>query len=1127
MFALGNNLEPPPPPSAAVVRSARHSRGRSSITPTALPSMPLCAPMTKTAFEVPLSISKRFRDVQFKTLVGLAPTVPAAWYSVDDSLHLWNFTSGESCVIRTDGVVTAVGVGLPTPGVFPPGLFQHLVCVATENSVSLTGLTADLKQVSLEGYFLPLTFFSQVHITLTGLVFLWSPSDPTSLSELRYRASSSWFRNKLYMHTHSLLVTSGSSSYLANVWKLQSLLFAPKVSRTDSGTKVFIGARTFRYFVSVDSVNLNLHEITPHPTSSAVQTAAWRHACSDSNVSIACVARISLADPAISGSVTPRVLDVRCGCSRLSVVTDFGELLTLEQRGDGSLFIAKSHKVGEDVEGSTDKKFRSSLGTGQRVTGPSCTAAVFISDSSAVTAHGGTWVSGASSQIDVGGSVLGMEMLVPIEADSYGSFVAAGDSSRLIILTGKGVSVIDTQSSAVPSSTPTCVSEAVKILSAPASVLFGFKTMLVRALGEDVSIPSLASEQEFACRQAATQPLSASVWIGGVRALFDSLIPDIAHQPVLAVSKSGLVRVAIAQAVLERLTEKLANVSKFVKVCLHAAGCDVRAAVPTTAWGRREFLHGKRTRTQLANEQATNTLARFAEQMGALAESAALFGLVSAFQSTAVSEWRQASWTLVAVSEDRSILRSVCERLLQINSGNQDLIEKLKVASPSILCSVAPSAVPFSAMAAMLHCALQSKSWDIVLETVQALARNTPSVAKSLNDVAQIVKTVAHADVSTLMVAYLEGLQSRLMDEGTVVLVLNWAGSHMSAAVNESVLSFLFQRGFTCHVHAASANPFVEKFLASHLADRLEVGICYATLLAQTGRQQQAGDVLEQLALGSHTDFSIFERISLLEKANAVFSTNKRFDLWAIARYVQVPLLLKEEEDNEQLESQILPIGTMFPLTKPHPELQLISYLFAPSSDAEIMKTWVKVMFGDFAFFRKTAVFFPSSASSPANRIYVSDGVVAFLEELYEISSRIDSFDVWKKMDVVVALAEYVCVMTGAPGSYVKNFLSEKMQMGPTQIVELYMKIVREMSKWVSKIPKGITDYPAPSTEKLEAHFVDIILACARKDVANARIVSLLTLLRNYLKHDDPARVQILIDELSLTKGDCGALPGI
>ena len=1091
MFALPNEVESNR--HEVVVRSARHSGGR--LTPVSLPSSDDRALISvkKHVYEVPLSISRRFRDVQFKTLVGTAPMIPAAWYSVDDTLTIWGFETNATTTIKCDGIVTAVAVGLPSPGVFPPNLFQFLVCVVTENSVTLIGLSRDtLSQVNLEGYSVPIASpVTHVCIGLTGVVFLWNDQrNCSTIYELRYKSSASWFRGKLYMHYHSLMNTRATLSSV--VWSI----FSPNYSDTTMPTTVFMSPTVYRYFVTANASSVCLHEIVPSVTASAVATGAWRHSDDHEVKSIKCIGRMELTQY--------RVVDARvCLVDNnkppiVYILTEFGDLQTL----NSDMIVVQTIRV---AAACNNKKIRTSFGS---LPPSCCTIGKIAANRLVVCTQGGLSVtvssdSEASTVLDVDGTVLEIATQVPVINDAYGAFALAENRQlpAVYVLTGKGVVSLETDTTTATE--VKTVDDILQLLASPPTHLFTHKAVLVRELTDGNQRPTLGFEADFATKNGIVPPPSGAVWTEAVCEFFDSQTKIVRDQPVLVLINRAIVRVGIAQPVLENISNTLSNVAKFLKTVLGAV-C-LPAVQGSTCWARREFMHGHGSGPNYAKH--ISKLGKIASEMSRVSERVGFFGIVAEYQSTAVSDF---GTDMMILTVSPRVLGNICERLLQINGGEYSLVDKLRRVCPSILCMVSPTAiVSFNAkgISAMLHCAFQQESSVNTLETVKALSRNMPSVNKSLNEIGPIIQSIDNPEwCISVIEAYMDGLGGRLMDESTVVLILTWAGSNLSRTLNECIFKFLFSRGYYHYVHEAKTNQFLEQWYAQ-LGSSMTIGESYAKFLVNTGRAKLASDVLEILA--NEAKCSLSDRIRLLEAANGVFSTSKRLVSCAIARYVQVPLLnavSKARLSCElELEDQLIPLPTMFAWMKQkgdYPELELTSYMFSPVADSEIVKTWIRALFRDNVCIDTT------------------------LNELYSISVQIDSFDIWNKIDVIVALVEYIAVSNDDHIDCI-SFLQNRMKMNTTQIIELYMKILRESNKWISKVPKNCLA-KIPTNQEIETHIVDLILGLTRKgirDVERDRVVTLLILLKKYLKYDDdPLKIQGVIDTLSTHSSDA-ALP--
>lgn len=1138
----------------------------------------------KSEFEVPLSISKRFRDVQFKTLVGVAPAVPAAWYSVDDSVFIWRFRKDKEVtrVIQCDGVVTAVAIGVPCPGVFPSDLLKYIAVVCTENSVSLFGLDAELRQVKLDGYFLAVpnagTVFTQASITLTGRVLLHTQSDPSTLYEVRYRSSASWFKSRIYYHYHSLMLTSGTPGVLSNM--LSKLVIStqnifkqtPATKYAADSVRLFIHTdSTFKFFVSVDSSNLNLYEISPAPCGQAVSSASWRHLhAANEDIIIRCVGRISLTE-LISGnsSVVPRrVLSatvMTCVDTEepvIQIVTDYGDLISLKTVASGELVVAKTRSQPSNASAPQDawtKKQRTSFGTAA-VSMPTCSVGGYSE-----VGGNGVLICGQRTKLtvsttdsvgdfEVNGSVLSVMQESSVEIDTFGSFVipplttsgtdliAPGPkavAAPLIVLTGKGVTTLDPAEPQIPTGhlppAPQSVADVVKILCAHPNVTFAYKPMFVRAISDDVCVSSYRDEQDYASRQFDVKPLSGGVWIGGVKKLSESMLFVLRNEPLLIRTNSG-VRVAIAKSILETVGSQLATLIKFVKIVLASvnAGPSVSSVDVCASFRRREFMHGSAvTREQVVKNQAAVTLQKIISHLSVVSEVIGLFSLVAEYRSTSVTQEsdplnEQWSVTQFTSRQGQQVLSRICGRLLELNSDKStEIVEKLRATSPTILCTVSPSLVPSSeGIAALLQCAMASGSpVHVLLGAVVQLARNTPSVHKVLTEVGQILRSLGTENSEAkqcVLVAVLDGLQERLMDESIVTTVLSWSGNSLSGPLNEYILSYLFARGQSRHVHlVCGSNQWIERFLAARTMEGRIFAESYANLLVKTGRNQMAGDVLEKLAFNAKLDnFSLTDKIALLEQANAACSTSRRFELVMIAKHVQEPLIRRladlshEVESLDDFECNLLSVSDLHLYAKQNAlhDIVLRCFLFVQVKEADLVKAWTNCLF-DFAYFTH-------------NRTgSVMSGILNFLREFRSVSETVDSFSIWKKPEITSAILEYIaCLTECSTVSVAADVLVGIQKLSPLQVIECYTKMVREINVWMSKLPRVGGDFAPVSAEAMKDHLISQAVSFAEKSESRMaspeKLLTYFTLIRNSLTHEHEG-VSSIIDRLS-RRGDDG-----
>ena len=1140
----------------------------------------------KSEFEVPLSISKRFRDVQFKTLVGVAPAVPAAWYSVDDSVLIWRFRKDKevSRVIQCDGVVTAVAIGVPCPVVFPCDLLKYIAVVCTENSVSLFGLDAELRQVKLEGYFLAVpnagAVFTQASMTLTGRVLLHTSSDPSTLYEVRYRSSASWFKSRIYFHYHSLMLTSGTPGVLSNmlsklVISTQNIFKQTPASHFSSDTvRLFIHTdSTFKFFVSVDSSNLNLYEISPAPSGKAVSSASWRHLHgANEDIVIRCVGRISLTEliGGKSAVVPPRVLSATVmGCVDteepvIQIVTEYGDLISLKTVSSGELFVAKTRSQptssASAPQDAWTKKQRTSFGTAAGSM-PTCSVGGYseVGGNGVLICGQGTKLSVSTTDLvgdfEVNGSVLSVMQESSVEIDTFGSFIipplttsgtdliAPGPkavAAPLVVLTGKGVTTLDPAEPQIPTghlpAAPQSVADVVKILCAHPNVTFAYKPMFVRAISDDVCVSSYRDEQDYASRQSGVKPLSGGIWIGGVKKLSESLLFVLRNEPLLIRTNSG-VRVAIAKSILETVGSQLATLIKFVKIVLASvsAGPSVSNVDASASFRRREFMHGSAvTREQVVKNQAVVTLQKVISHLSVVSEVIGLFSLVAEYRSTSVSQEsdpvnEQWSVTQFTSREGQQVLSRICGRLLELNSDKStEIVEKLRTTSPTILCTVSPSLVPSSeGIAALLQCATASGSpVHLLLGAVVQLARNTPSVHKVLTEVGQILRSLGteYSEAKQcVLLAVLDGLEERLMDEAIVTTVLTWSGNTLSGPLNEYILSYLFARGHSRHVHLVSgSNQWIERFLAARTMEGRIFAESYANLLVKTGRNQMAGDVLEKLAFNARLDnFTLTDKIALLEQANAGFSTSRRFELVMIAKHVQEPLIRRladlshEVESLDDIERNLLSVSDLHLYAKQNGlhDIVLRCFLFVQVKEADLVKAWTNCLF-DFAYFTH------NSTGS------VMSGILNYLRQLRSVSETVDSFSIWKKPEITSAILEYIaCLTECSTVSVAADVLMGIQKVAPLQVIECYTKMVREINVWMSKLPRVGGDFAPVSAEAMKDHLITQAVFFAEKTESRMaspeKLLTYFTLIRNSLtiQHEG---VSSIIDRLS-RRGDDGA----
>jgi len=1214
MFALGDGS----PGVVPAVRS-RHSSGigsrRISAGVPALPSSASSGEASKRTtpsyrkdqYEVPLIISRKFRDVKFKTLVGISSLASCSWYSVDDQLFLWPFSRGDSVItIQCDGVVTSVSIGVPSPFILTTSS-KYMLVVCTENSVSLIGLNADLAQVSSGEYFLPLpqggsTVFTQAGITATGRVLLFSAS--STLVEVRYKSSATWFKSKCYYYYHSLSIGGSGvlSTVLSKVW---GSVFPPRVvsplASTAGSTSIYIRPEnTFKYFASTDGMNLNLHAITPSPSGKEISLGSWRHG-TDEDIDIRCIGRIALNDLISNNRIVDVYISVAVETDEpiVQVIVDSGELIFLRlDRVAGDLIIFKSHAISTGVAPSSSKKQRTSFGAlpaygTAPIDGSSAShnrstigiASSFLSTSGglnvcALGPAGSTRV-GISvfsieseeeyMELEVGGSVISIISEGRIGTDSFGSFVLPTLSSsdggipsmpKIFVLTGKGVTVLDPICPSAATLIPSSVSDVVRVLSGTSESVFGYKAICIRAVSEDVSLSSIEVEQDFANREGKIKPLSGGVWIGGILKLTEAMLICLRNQPVLTRRRTGDVVVAAGEPVLASIAVQLKTLIKFIRIVL--SGCRFSKGPPSSvsmssAAHRRTFMHGSLTnRAEVARQQALLALDKLASDLSELDEVVSLLDIISAspitvrdYQGPLVvpEEGSQVvtgatlpvAVDLLGLVRMKSELTRLCEALITSygdDSGGR-IVEKLKTNCPIILCTVSPVVIrQFSpeSIASIIHCAIANDApVNLLLESVRALGRNNAQIDKSLSEVGLIIRSLPTPDGSDSVVeALLDGLQNRLNDEYIVTTVLGWCGTSLDQRLNDVVLDYLFSRGYTDHIHSVYGNPFLERYLSKRVGDDRRVAQVYANFLVHAGKPAIAGDVLEKLAVSTSGmgDYNIDDRIALLEMGNEIFSTSKRYMTLCIGKFVQLALrdrLANEggrNHDSESaiLESELVGIGELYKIASKHGyhDIQLVCFMFSSVDDKDLVKVWASLFFEDFSFWTRLG-----SGS-------IERGIIKFLKRLYSISVEVDSFSIWRRLEVVVAMAEYIHCLLALSGrvSHAKSviafeFLLDDMRQSVNQVAEVYSKVAREMSSWISAIPRN-SEFGSdviPSREYLGSYLADTIVSVVEnalddgKPIHEKKLLSVMMLLRNHIKGVHSG-LESVISQFSGARGD-------
>ena len=1215
MFALGDGSEWAAPGAAPAIRSRHSSQGgnRRSAGLTQVIDSRSPPVLRKDVYEVPLLISRKFRDVKYKTLVGISAVCDASWYSIDDQLCIWPFTRASSSdqavrLIQCDGVVTCVDIGIPSPFCESIKDSKFLAVVCTENSVSLIGLDSELKQVVSENFYLQLpnsTLFGQAQISSTGRVFLMSDSNmPNTLVEMKYKHAAGWFKSKCYFYYHSLVVGGGTGGgFLSSIFAKLVGKNAPSVANGSTGVnrRVFIRPESsFKFFATLDAVNLNLHEFVSSPTCKEMTLGSWRHNAEyDVDSDIRCVGRIAISDLVSSSGSGRSIIDVfvtlqiESNEPTVCVVTENGELVTLRlDRVAGDLIVVRSCSISSSTTSavSASKRQKTPTGWGASVAATtlpalgniaartegsnsgnqSVSTALYTqvggSDISVIGRSGGTRISITRGDcmnfdMEVGGTVQRIVSQCRVGSDRYGSMVvpvftadnASSPGSHrmpvLYVLTGKGVSVLEpvhVGPNTAQLTAPETVHDVIGILSGPSESVFQYKAMCVRAVSDDVVVNSVHAEQDYASREGCVKPLSGGIWIGGMKKLATCSMLAFQGQPVLTrredrVSKnligsfsSSACVVSFAEPALISVSYQLKNLIKFIRVvvgsCKTTCSNDL-TSVAKTACGRRMFMHGTSTnRADLARQQALLSLNKLVGELAELDQVISLLALVAKYPQSVAGYTGPllGGIDLLDLTKYHPELTQLCERLIQTAPAGdtRELVESLRSNCPLVLCSISPTIMGMfspESLASIIHCAIANNApVHLLLESVRALGRNNAQIEKSLSEVGLILRSLSDNGGSDAVIeALLDGSQERLNDEHVLSIVVAWCGNSLDERLNTVVFEYIFERGYQDKMHVVSGNCFLEAFLGKHAGMGKKYAEVYAKYLVRIGKQSLAGDVLEKQAF-STTVGDLDDRVDMLELAQQICPSNKRLASLCIAKFVQVPLRdrLAEEHRDEyrDVETVLLSISELFNLATElgYHDVQLTCYLFVTVPDKDILKTWVELLFGDFSFWARIG------GGS------IEKGLMAFLKNLHQVSQETGLFSIWKRIEVIVAMIEYIhcqLVLSGraAPKSWIaRDFLGSEMGTNVNQVVEIYSKIVREMSVWLSKIPRSneFNSDATPSKEYLESYLADTAVnevrnaMDERRAVNEKKLLSVLILLRNHIKGPNTS-LEELIGNLS------------
>jgi hypothetical protein len=226
-----------------------------------------------------------------------------------------------------------------------------------------------------------------------------------------------------------------------------------------------------------------------------------------------------------------------------------------------------------------------------------------------------------------------------------------------------------------------------------------------------------------------------------------------------------------------------------------------------------------------------------------------------------------------------------------------------------------------------------------------------------------------------------------------------------------------------------------------------------------------------------------------------MFPAKKRKETLSIAKYIQTPLL--ESVADEELRYQLLSIADLYEIASENGihDIVLKCFLFVSGKEQDLIRAWTNVLFSDLRSFTR------------GGRT-VSSGVIEFLQTLYEISVDVESFTVWRRPELIAAMIEYLFCMLGVDSVSVgEEVLVGVIRLSPQQVVEAYVKMLRELNVWSSVIPKVKgAEFLPPHQESLKTHLVNALVefACEHKNEMNRhKLQSLLILAKNYIQRDD------------------------
>jgi hypothetical protein len=535
---------------------------------------------------------------------------------------------------------------------------------------------------------------------------------------------------------------------------------------------------------------------------------------------------------------------------------------------------------------------------------------------------------------------------------------------------------------------------------------------------------------------------------------------------VWAVSPRGA-RVALSEKILAGIQAEVLAMYKFIKIVLSAIPSESGAIVGTTAAKRRMFMHSRATKQQAVHAQAIRSLSSLADRLSRFSECVGLLE-VAAEQGVNVSV-SPLPHTLDDLVTSRSALTQICEACL-VGDPSPRTVEKMKTVCPTILCTVSPSVIPLSpeSIASIVRCA--GRQTILLIESVRLLAKSNPQVEKTLMEIAPVLRQAADgAEREAVLSALMEGLQERLIGETVVSTILNWASTNLVEDDNKFLFEFCFESGYIDHIAANANGEYLERFLSPRLVLKSDYARVYAALMAHRGNPAMAADVLETVIKSAH-GFSFEDRFDLLTYAYELSKTSKRYRSICLGKYVQEPLIAR----GVCHEDHLLGVSELFTIAHSSNawDIVLRCYMFTTAKESELVEAWTRAIF--------------------------SNDAKQLLLETHAVAVEVGSVAVWKRIETTIALAEYTSVSSG--WNVAEEFLIGTMNTSVLNVVEMYVKIVRELNVWIQKVPRTGEFGTLASSETMLHHLIDVVVDLIEKhpsDKGKSRLVSLLVLLRN------------------------------